>query len=282
MAGNEAGKFVLGESKLMHELYKQIELVAGTNYSVIILGESGTGKELVANTIHRLSPRANHPFVAMDCGALNKELALSELFGHEKGSFTGAVSAEMGHFEIANGGTLFLDEVANLSYETQVALLRVIQERKVKRIGSNKEIELDVRIIVASNENLNEAYLKGRFREDLYHRFNQFSLYIPPLRDRGNDVLIYARHFLAIANIELNKQIEGFSDEVAEALLTYKWPGNLRELKNVINRAALLTDGDKVNVKSLPPEISNSHKFDMSNFLVAVHAGYRHISFAGA
>src|SRR6478735_9293263 len=177
-----SGEFVVGTSRASKDLLKQIELVAPTNYSVIILGESGTGKESVAKSIHLNSPRHNQPFVAMDCGSLTKELAASEFFGHEKGSFTGALYTKIGHFEMANGGTLFLDEVGNLSYEIQAALLRTVQERKVKRIGSTKEIDLDVRIIIATNENLQEGIQKGKFREDLYHRFNEFSIYMPPLR----------------------------------------------------------------------------------------------------
>jgi two-component system response regulator HydG len=188
------------------ELCPQIELVAPTNYSVIILGESGTGKESVAKSIHLNSPRHNQPFIAMDCGSLTKELAASEFFGHEKGSFTGALYTKIGHFEMANGGTLFLDEVGNLSYEIQAALLRTVQERKVKRIGSTKEIDLDVRIIIATNENLQDGILKGPFREDLYHRFNEFTIYMPPLRERGHDIMLLAEHFLRIANKELGPQ----------------------------------------------------------------------------
>ncbi|MGI8892522.1 MAG: sigma-54 interaction domain-containing protein, partial [Bacteroidia bacterium] len=254
-------KYIIGESPQAKELYKQIDLVAPTNYSVIIYGESGTGKEAVAHTIHNRSPRKDHPFVAMDCGAISKELAGSELFGHEKGSFTGALSTKIGHFEMANGGTLFLDEVVNLGYEIQASLLRVVQERKLKRIGSTKEIDLDVRIIVATNENLSEAYRKGKFREDLYHRFNEFGIFIPPLRERKKDILIFANYFLEEANNELYKESKGFSDDVVETFKTYPWPGNLRELKNVIKRAALLADGQFIESKTLPVEISNHHKF---------------------
>lgn len=248
---------ITGESTVSKELWKQIDLVAPTNYCVILFGETGTGKESVAHAIHKKSNRADKPFIAMDCGALSKELAGSELFGHEKGSFTGAIMSKAGHFELANGGTIFLDEVANLSYEIQVSLLRVIQERKAKRIGGNKEIDLDVRIIVASNENLFEAVQRGKFREDLFHRFNEFSIHIPPLRERGKDIMIFANHFLAMANRELGKNITGFSEEVVNSFITYQWPGNLRELKNVIKRAALLTNGEFVEAKSLPLEITN-------------------------
>jgi len=252
-----SGEFVLGTSKVSKELLRQIELVAPTNYSVIIMGESGTGKESVAKSIHLNSPRYNQPFVAMDCGSLTKELAASEFFGHEKGSFTGALYTKIGHFEMANGGTLFLDEVGNLSYEIQAALLRTVQERKVKRIGSTKEINLDVRIIIATNENLQDSIQKGRFREDLYHRFNEFSIYIPPLRERGSDIMLLAEHFLKLANHELGRNVLSFSPEVIECFTNYRWQGNIRELKNVVRRATLLTEGDEIQVKSLPLEISN-------------------------
>ncbi|RRN77177.1 sigma-54-dependent Fis family transcriptional regulator [Pseudoxanthomonas sp. SGD-10] len=248
--------YVVGQSPAAKELMRQIELVAPTNYSVILIGESGTGKESVAKSIHQKSNRRDKPFIAMDCGSLTKELAGSEFFGHEKGSFTGALYTKIGHFEMANGGTLFLDEVGNLSYEIQAALLRTVQERKVKRIGSTKEIELDVRIIVATNENLIDAIGKGKFREDLYHRFNEFGIYMPPLRERGKDILIFADYFLELANSELNKKVKGFSEEVKESFLNYAWPGNVRELKNVVRRAVLLTEGEYVAAKALPLEIS--------------------------
>jgi len=252
-----ATEFVVGTSKASKELLRQIELVAPTNYSVIILGESGTGKESVAKSIHLNSPRYNQPFIAMDCGSLTKELAASEFFGHEKGSFTGALYTKIGHFEMANGGTLFLDEVGNLSYEIQAALLRTVQERKVKRIGSTKEINLDVRIIIATNENLQEGIQKGRFREDLYHRFNEFSIFIPPLRERGNDIMLLADHFLKLANHELDRNVTTFSPEVIECFMNYRWQGNIRELKNVVRRATLLTEGNEILMKALPLEISN-------------------------
>ncbi|MFD2865843.1 sigma-54-dependent transcriptional regulator [Mucilaginibacter antarcticus] len=248
---------VIGTSRTSKELARQIELVAPTNYSVIILGESGSGKEEAAKSIHLQSPRRNQPFVAMDCGSLTKELAASEFFGHEKGSFTGAFATKIGHFEMANGGTLFLDEVGNLSYEIQAALLRTVQERKVKRIGSTKEIDLDVRIIVATNENLGDAIGKGKFREDLYHRFNEFSIYMPPLRERGNDIILLAEYFLGAANLELGRNVTHFSAEVIECFLKYRWPGNVRELKNIVRRAALINEGSEISMKALPLEISN-------------------------
>ena len=256
-----SAEFVVGTSKASKELLRQIELVAPTNYSVIIMGESGTGKESVAKSIHLNSPRHDKPFIAMDCGSLTKELAQSEFFGHEKGSFTGALYTKIGHFEMANGGTLFLDEVGNLSYDIQAALLRTVQERKVKRIGSTKEIDLDVRIIVATNENLQEGIQKGRFREDLFHRFNEFGIYLPALRERGSDIMLLSNHFLKMANDELGRNVTSFSPEVEECFLTYRWPGNIRELKNVVRRAALLTEGDVVQMKALPLEISINAKY---------------------
>ncbi|MDF2438359.1 MAG: sigma-54-dependent Fis family transcriptional regulator [Bacteroidota bacterium] len=249
--------YVFGKSSQSKELIRQIELVAPTNYSVIIYGESGAGKEVIAQTIHKKSKRAKQPFIAMDCGAMSKELAGSELFGHEKGSFTGALGTKIGHFELANGGTIFLDEIANLPYDVQSSLLRVVQERKVKRIGGTKEIPIDVRIIVASNENLSDAYKKGKFREDLYHRFNEFHLTVAPLRERKDDIMMYANFFLNIANQELEKNVETYSPEVEDLFVKYPWYGNLREMKNVIRRAVLLTEGTMVEAKSLPFEISN-------------------------
>jgi two-component system response regulator HydG len=256
----ETGEFVVGQSAASKDLMKQIMLVAPTTYSVILTGESGTGKESVAKTIHLNSPRKDRPFIAMDCGSLTKELAGSEFFGHEKGSFTGALYTKIGHFEMANGGTLFLDEVGNLSYDIQAALLRTVQERKIKRIGSTKEIDLDVRIIVATNENLADAIQKGRFREDLYHRFNEFSIHLPPIHQRGKDIMVFAHTFLATANEELNRNITSFSAEVESCFLNYNWPGNVRELKNVVRRATLLTEGKEIQLKALPLEISTYAK----------------------
>ncbi len=248
-------EFVTGESNSTKELYRQIELIAPTNYSVIIYGESGTGKEVIAKAIHEGSRRKDKPFVALDCGTISKELAGSELFGHMKGAFTGAQADKEGLFEIAYGGTLFLDEIANLSPDIQAALLRVIQERKFKRVGGTKEIEADVRVIVASNENLQDAYRKGKFREDLYHRFNEFSVNIPSLRDRREDIPLFASFFLQKACSELNKELDGFEDEVMQMFINYSWPGNLREFKNVVRRAALLTASGLINSNVLPWEM---------------------------
>ena len=257
---NQDANFVAGQSQASRDLLKQIQLVAPTSYSVILTGESGTGKESVAKAIHMNSPRRDQPFIAMDCGSLTKELAGSEFFGHEKGSFTGALYTKIGHFEMANGGTLFLDEVGNLSYDIQAALLRTVQERKIKRIGSTKEIDLDVRIIVATNENLAHAIQKGKFREDLYHRFNEFSIALPQLSERGKDIMVFANTFLELANQELNKNVQSFSAEVENCFLTYNWPGNVRELKNVVRRATLLSETPEIQLKALPLEISTYAK----------------------
>lgn len=258
-------KYIFGKSAIFKVILDQIHLVAPTNYSVIIYGESGSGKESVANEIHNNSMRANKPFIAIDCGALSKELAGSELFGHEKGAFTGALNQKVGSFELANGGTIFLDEISNLTYETQVALLRVVQERKMKRLGGVKDIDLDVRIIVASNERLSEATKTGRFREDLYHRFNEFSMEVPPLRHRKEDLMMFAEHFLEKTNEELNKDVKGFAPEVMEIFHHYPWPGNLRELSNVVKRSTLLSSGDYVEISSLPFEITHHEKLNFEN-----------------
>ena len=256
-------KYVFGKSPIFKIILEQIQLVAPTNFSIIIYGESGSGKESVANEIHNNSVRAHKPFVAIDCGALSKELASSELFGHEKGSFTGAINQKIGSFELANGGTIFLDEIANLSYDIQMALLRVVQERKMRRVGGVKDIDLDVRIIVASNERLSESAKKGKFREDLYHRFNEFSIEVPPLRNRREDIMLFAEVFLEKTNGELNKSVKGFSEEVTRIFNQYSWPGNLRELNNVVKRSTLLTLGEEVQVSSLPFEITH---YDQLNF----------------
>ncbi len=257
---SKPANYIFGDGAESKFLIRQIELVAPTNYSVLIYGESGSGKEAIAQEIHLHSKRANQPFVAMDCGAISKDLAGSELFGHEKGSFTGALNQKIGHFEMANGGTIFLDEVANLPYEVQVLLLRVVQERKMKRIGGTKEIPLDVRILVASNEKLIEASKKGKFREDLYHRFNEFSIDVPPLRERKADIMTFAKFFLDQTNEELGKKVKGFSSDVIDNFMNYAWYGNLREMRNVIKRATLLTDGEWIESKTLPFEISNYAK----------------------
>jgi two-component system response regulator HydG len=259
-----SGKYIFGDSEAFRKILKQIALVAPTSYSVIIYGETGSGKESFAQEIHKRSKRSSKTFIAIDCGALSKELAASELFGHEKGAFTGALNQKIGCFELANGGTIFLDEVANLPYDVQVSLLRVVQERKMRRVGGVKDIELDVRILIASNELLWNATRSGKFREDLYHRFNEFSIEIPPLRERKDDIILFARHFLHTTNEELGKNVKGFEPEVEEIFKKYVWFGNLRELKNVVKRATLLTEGDYIESRSLPFEISNYEKLQFA------------------
>lgn len=250
-----ASNFLEGESEAAQQLFNYVRLVAPTQMSVLINGASGTGKEYVAHRIHQLGKRADKPFVAIDCGSIPKDLAASEFFGHIKGSFTGALSDKVGAFEEANGGTLFLDEIGNLSYEVQVQLLRALQERRVRRIGSVKEIEVDVRLVTATNENLKEAIAKGNFREDLYHRINEFTLYMPSLKDRTEDILLFANFFLDQANKELERNLVGFDAEACDALQRYDWPGNLRQLKNVVKRATLLATGDFITCKELGEEL---------------------------
>jgi two-component system, NtrC family, response regulator HydG len=246
---------VLGSSQVARELHEMVKLVSPTNMSVLIEGESGTGKENVARTIHQLSARSKGPFVAVDCGALSKELAGSELFGHMRGSFTGAVTDKMGQFEAAHKGTIFLDEVGNLSYDVQVKLLRAIQERIVQPIGSNKEIRVDVRILTATNDDLAESVRRGEFREDLYHRLNEFKLKVPSVKERGKDLYEFLNFFREGANEELQKNIKTFDDEVLRLFENYDWPGNLREMKNVVKRAVLLSREDKITLNALPAEM---------------------------
>lgn len=250
-----ARNYLEGESEVMRQLYRHVKLVAPTQMSVLIHGASGTGKEYVAHSIHRESKRADRPFVALDCGSIPKELAASEFFGHVKGSFTGAVTDKVGAFVEANGGTLFLDEVGNLTYEVQVQLLRALQERKIRPIGSNKEIEVDVRVVSATNENLEQGIRKGTFREDLYHRLNEFPLHIPLLKDRAEDILLFADFFLDQANRELDRDLVGFDHEAYSAMQRYSWPGNLRQMGNVIKRAALLAQGRFITLADIASEL---------------------------
>lgn len=247
--------FIEGASPMSQKLQEHIKLVAPTDMSIIIEGESGTGKEFAARSIHKQSKRSNKPFMAIDCGALSKELAASELFGHEKGAFTGAQTDKRGVFEAANGGTLFLDEVGNLSYDVQVKLLRAIQERVVQPVGSNKQINVDVRILAATNEDLQKNVTNGKFREDLYHRLNEFKIFVPPLRERDSDVKEFVKHFISEANNDLNRKVENLAPDVWRVIETYDWPGNLRELKNVVRRLVLLTPGDVAGKSSLPEEM---------------------------
>ena len=250
--------YIEGQSQAARQLYEHVRLVAPTDMSVLVTGASGTGKEYIARRIHEQSNRSKAPFVAVDCGAIPKELAASEFFGHVKGSFTGAIENKTGAFVAAQGGTIFLDEIGNLTYAVQVQLLRALQERKVKPIGSNQEIAINVRLISATNENLRQAIEKGDFREDLYHRINEFTIRIPDLKERKEDLLLFANHFLDLANSELQKDIIGFDNDTMQLFQSYSWPGNLRQMKNVIKYATLLATGRYITRKELPEELTEN------------------------
>ena len=247
----EETNYLEGQSEAARQLYTYVKLVAPTSMSVLINGASGTGKEYVAKRIHQLSKRSEKPFVAIDCGAIPKELAASEFFGHKKGSFTGAIEDKVGAFIEADGGTIFLDEIGNLSYDVQVQLLRVLQERRVKPIGTTTEVKVDVRLIAATNEDLKAAIKSGAFREDLYHRINEFTIYMPHLCELGEDIPMFANFFLDQANRELEKPVPGFLPEAMERISQYTWPGNLREMRNTVMRAALLAQGNPIRVEHL-------------------------------
>ncbi len=247
----DAPQYIEGKSEASRQLYQYVELVAPTPLSVLILGASGTGKEYVAHRIHQLSPRSGKPFVALDCGAIPRDIAASEFFGHKKGAFTGADADKRGAFEMANGGTLFLDEVGNLSYDVQVQLLRALQERRIRPLGGTEEMAIDIRLVCATNEDLAAAVTEGRFREDLYHRINEFTIYMPKLSERGSDLFLFADLFIQHANKELSRKVEGFDHAAAEMLAAHTWPGNLRELNNVVKRAVLLTRGTRITSAEL-------------------------------
>lgn len=244
-------QYMEGTSEAALRLYDHVTLVAPTMMSVLILGASGTGKEHVARLIHERSKRAGQPFVAIDCGSVSREVSASEFFGYVKGAFTGALEDKRGAFVEADGGTLFLDEVGNLGYDVQMQLLRAIQEHRVRPVGTTRETSVDIRLVCATNENLAEAVARGDFREDLYHRINEFTIYMPSLKDRGNDILLFADYFLKQANAELDRNISGFDAKAAEMMLRHTWPGNLRELKNVVRRAALLAGGSYISTEDL-------------------------------
>lgn len=264
----EQGRIVFGQSLLMREMYDHVDLVAPTHMSVMITGESGTGKEHVAKLIHRRSSRANGPFVAVDCGGLSPELSPSELFGHIKGSFTTAIDNKKGFFAEADGGTLFLDEVGNLPYGVQMQLLRTLQEKKIRPVGSATDKEVDVRIVTATNEDLQSAIFKGVFREDLYHRINEFTIEVPPLRNRREDIELYVNHFIREANNELDKNVVSITPEALSCLAEYSWPGNLRELRNVIRRSVLFCRGDEIAIDALP-HLSEKGIVDMDNTVLS-------------
>ena len=264
---------VKGNSEAIQRLYKHVELVAPTKFSVLILGESGTGKEFIAEMIHECSPRCDKPFIAVDCGSLSKELAPSELFGHLKGSFTSAIADKKGVFEQAKGGTVFLDEVGNLPYEVQMQLLRSLQEQKVRPVGSASDINVDVRIVAATNENLERAIEQGKFRQDLYHRINEFTLQVPPLRERIDDLEEFAAFFVDQANEELGKTVKGISPKAINAMKQMRWNGNIRELRNVIRRCVLFAEGDYIEAEDLPVYGETATSSSMSNDDFALRPG---------
>ena len=249
---------IIGTGKEIRDVYEQIAQVAHTNTTVLIRGESGTGKELVAHAIHYNSPRTAKPFVKVNCAALPESLIEAELFGHEKGAFTGAVASKKGRFELAEGGTLFLDEIGDLSPAMQVKLLRVLQEREFERVGGMETIKVNVRLIAATNVDLEQAVQEGRFRSDLYYRLNVFSIYLPPLRERKTDILLLAEHFLEKYAKQNGKQVKRISTPAIDMLMSYHWPGNVRELENVIERATLVCEGQVIHGYDLPPTLQTA------------------------
>ncbi|MDP3297497.1 MAG: sigma-54 dependent transcriptional regulator [Thermodesulfovibrionia bacterium] len=258
---------VVGESPQIKHVLKQVKIIAPTNMTVILQGESGTGKELIAQMIYQNSLRKDKPFIAIDCGAIPETLVESELFGYEKGAFTGADAQKEGKFEQANEGTLLLDEITNLPEAAQVKLLRVIQERRLQHLGGKKDIKVDVRIVVATNTNLSEAVRAGKFRVDLFHRLNEFHIALSAIKERKEDIPILAKYFLDEANQELNKKVKGFSARAMKLLLDYHWPGNVRELKNVIKRAVLLTETEDVLPAHLSIDIKPQNEFKLEKHL---------------
>ena len=251
-------RYIEGKSEASRQLYEYVGLVAPTPMSVLILGASGTGKEYVARRIHELSPRRDKPFFALDCGAIPKEVAASEFFGYVKGTFTGATTDKTGAFVEAHGGTLFLDEVGNLSYDVQVQLLRALQERKVRPLGGAHEIDVDIRLVCATNGDLASLVADGQFREDLYHRINEFTIYMPELKDRGADIFLFADLFIKHANADLGRDVIGLDDKASERIASYAWPGNLRELNNVMRRATLLAKGKHIGLSELERSMAPS------------------------
>ena len=258
---------IIGNDPKLNRALEKAAQVAPTDISVLVTGESGVGKEAIPKIIHSLSLRKHGKYIAVNCGAIPEGTIDSELFGHEKGAFTGATATRNGYFEEADGGTIFLDEVGNLSYENQIQLLRALQERRIKPIGSSKEIEVDIRVLAATNEDLLEAVNKGDFREDLYHRLNEFAIKVPSLSERKDDLMIFASHFLEKANEKLHKNVQGFTEKAVQKMLLYTWSGNLRELSNTVKRAALLTQGDYITENELPePVIVETRHFPTERF----------------
>ncbi|MEN2997861.1 MAG: sigma-54 dependent transcriptional regulator [Brevinematia bacterium] len=243
---------IIGESEEIKQIKDLVRRVAGTDATVLITGESGTGKELIANAIHALSPRRDGPFVKVNCGSIPETLLEAELFGHEKGAFTGAITRRKGRFELANGGTIFLDEIGEVSPKLQVALLRVLQEKEFQRVGGEEDIKVDVRVIVATNKNLEEEVRKNNFREDLYYRINIITIHIPPLRQRKTDIPILATHFLKMYSETYKKSVRTLSKDLLDILISYSWPGNVRELQNFIESAVIMCNKDELTPECIP------------------------------
>jgi two-component system nitrogen regulation response regulator NtrX len=254
---------IVGNSPEIQQLKEQIKIVAPTNGWVLINGENGTGKELVARGIHALSLRADRPFVEVNCAAIPEELIESELFGHEKGSFTGALTKKRGKFDLSNGGTIFLDEIADMSLKTQAKILRILQEQKFERVGGTEMIYVDVRVIAATNRDLKEEIQKTKFREDLYYRLNVIPIVVPPLRDRKTDIPLLVEHFIAEFCLDNNKELKKISPEAMSLLVAYSWPGNVRELKNIVERMVIMTRGAVIEAKDVPDPIQEQHKAPM-------------------
>lgn len=248
---------IIGKSAPVVRMMQIIEQVAASKASVLVTGESGTGKELVADALHKLSPRSSGPLVKVNCASLSPTLLESELFGHEKGAFTGAVSQKKGRFELADGGTIFLDEIGEIDLSTQVKILRVLQERCFERVGGEETLSVDVRVVAATNRNLEEEIKKGSFREDLYYRLNVVHIEVPPLRERREDIPLLIADFLETFNKEDGRQVEGFTSAARKAMLAYSWPGNIRELRNTVESCVVLSRGHEIDVDDLPPQITS-------------------------
>jgi putative PEP-CTERM system response regulator len=253
---------ILGKSNVMKEIFKVVKQIADSRSTALIMGESGTGKELISRAIHYNSNRKNYPFVTINCAAIPETLIESELFGHEKGAFTNAIEKKLGRFEVAHQGTLFLDEIGELSLATQAKILRFLEEKEFNRVGGSKTIKVDVRLITATNKDLNQLIKKGNFREDLYYRINVVPIVIPPLRDRKEDIPLLIEHFINKFNVENNKMVRGFNKEALELMMQYEWPGNVRELENLIERVIALTSNEYIQLSELPLSFKNIPKIN--------------------
>jgi DNA-binding NtrC family response regulator len=258
LAALAPGTDMIGTGPAMQRVFELVKRVAPSNASVVLTGESGTGKEIVARAVHNLSPRKDKPFVALNCSAIPATLIESELFGYERGAFTGADQRRMGNFELAHNGTLFLDEIAELPLELQAKFLRVLEDHKIRRLGGRSEVEVDVRVICATNRDLKEEIRRGRFREDLYFRLHVFTIQLPPLKERREDIPLLVHHFIEKFNGETGKRVQGVSPAALGVLQSYAWPGNIRELRNTVERAMILVDGDVIGEEQLPPDMQGS------------------------